>query len=210
MPFDRLRAHATGPGHNPGRSVNLKIGVSGQVVALDPPIGTGAMPVDAHPGAVRKPAEQSPVFKWQAHEPASTNPAGKAMCDDDDRGMIFSGLGDLGQDLQHPLCDLGRTLPGRRSAYVLTRPKPLRQLGVSRPDFLTKQTFPRTDMDLTQPLVGDDFQSGALVEHLGGLMTPRKVAGVQAGRLIPGKHLRCSHGLLIAKLIERYVGLTLK
>src|SRR5215207_6167967 len=119
MPFDRLRAHATGPGHNPGRSVNVKIGVSGQVVALDPPIGTGAMPVNAHPSAVRKAAEQSPVFKWQAHEPASTNPAGKPVCDDDDGGTIFSGLGELGQHLQQSLGDLGRTLPCWRSPYVL-------------------------------------------------------------------------------------------
>ena len=100
------------------------------------------MPVDAHPGAVRKPAEQSPVFKRQAHEPAGAHAAGKPVRDDYDGGMIFSGLGDLGQDLQHPLRDLGRTLPRWRAAYVLTRPEAARQPGVGRSYLRADQALP--------------------------------------------------------------------
>src|SRR5215218_907661 len=94
-------------------STDLEIGVGGDVVGLDPPIGPGAMPVDTHPGAVRKPAEHAPVFERHSDEPAGTNPTGQPVRDDHDSGMIFRGLGDLGQYLEHPLGNLARALAGR-------------------------------------------------------------------------------------------------
>ena len=65
-------------------------------------------------------------------------------------------------------------------------------------------------MDFPQPLVGGDVQSGALGQHLRGLIAPRQIAGVQARGSIGGQHFRCPERLRGANVIERNVGLTLK
>ena len=117
-----------------------------------------------------KPAEQSPMLERQSNEPARTDSAGQPMRDDHDSGVILSGLGDLSQHLQHPLGYLARALTGRRPAYVLPCPESARQLGVSCPDLLAEQALPGADVDLAQPLIGDDLQPGALGEHRCGLI----------------------------------------
>src|SRR6187200_751067 len=55
------------------RSTDLKIGVGGHVVALDPPVSPGAVPIDTDPGAVGQPTEQSPILKGNSHETAGAN-----------------------------------------------------------------------------------------------------------------------------------------
>src|SRR5215207_6807659 len=119
VPFDRLRAQLDGlraqlDGFSAQHSsTNLEIGVSGDVVTLDPPIRPGAVSVDAHPGAVRQTAEQSPMFERQSHEPTRTNPAGQPMRDNHHGGVIFSSISDLSQRLCHAFGDLTRALASR-------------------------------------------------------------------------------------------------
>src|SRR6188472_842092 len=65
-------------------------------------------------------------------------------------------------------------------------------------------------MDLAQSFVGNDLQPGALRQRLCGLVTPGQVAGVQGRWRIAGKQLRRPTCLLVAHLVKRDVGLTLK
>src|SRR4030095_3593251 len=65
-------------------------------------------------------------------------------------------------------------------------------------------------MDLTQPLIRDDLKSSTFGEHVGGLITPQQVAGIQARGPIGGEYLCCPGRLGIADFIERNVGLTLE
>src|SRR4029453_10826698 len=75
-------------------STNLEIGIGGDVVALDPPVLSQAVAVDGHPGAVRQPAEQSPVFQRQSDEPARTYPTGQSVGDNDDSRPVLRRLDD--------------------------------------------------------------------------------------------------------------------
>jgi hypothetical protein len=106
--------------------------------------------------------------------------------------VIFRRFGDLPERLRHSLGDLARALTTRRPAYVLPRPESPRQSGISRPDLISDQALPRADMDLAQPLVGDDVEPRTLGEHRGGLITPRQVAGIQPGWPIGSQDVRCS------------------
>jgi hypothetical protein len=101
---------------------NLKIGVGSHVVAFDPPVRAGAVPINAYPGAIGQAAEPAPLIKRQPDESAGANATGQPVCGDDDGRMILGRFGYFGQRLGHALADLTRALASRRPTYVLPRP----------------------------------------------------------------------------------------
>ena len=144
-------------------------------------------------------------------QPAGAHPAGEPVGGDHDGRAVRGRPGELLQRLGHPLGHLRRALPRRRTADVLPRAQPAGQLGIGLVHLAAGQSLPGADVDLPQPLVGDDLQTGQLGQRATRSGTPatgRWSTGPKARRRRASAR-RCA-ACAMPQRIEPDVGLTLE